>query len=307
MKNFKKLLTTLLLLCSTMAFAENVVIDGIVYELDTTTLEATITVGESKYKGDVVIPSVIVYNDATYNVTNIGAKAFYECSELTKITIPNSVTNISARAFENCVELTELEIPSSITNIGNYAFKGCVKLTNVTIPNSVENVGRSSFENCTGITDIIIGSGVKNIYNGAFKQCEKLVNVYCLATTVPYAVINAFSKVSVESVTLYVPIEAINDYKTTEPWNSFGTIIELDEETTNIANITIVGDVDSSNGNIFVTSPLEGECVVVYTSNGTLVGTDAITNGSATIHTDLLKGTVVIVKIGKIAFKTIMQ
>ena len=49
-----------------------------------------------------VIPPTVTYNGTTYSVTSIGDWAFYECSHLTSIEIPNSVTSIGSSAFYNC-------------------------------------------------------------------------------------------------------------------------------------------------------------------------------------------------------------
>ena len=49
--------------------------------------------------GDVVIPSSVEHNNVTYSVTSIGGSAFYGCSDLTSISIPNSVTSIRDSAF----------------------------------------------------------------------------------------------------------------------------------------------------------------------------------------------------------------
>ena len=90
--------------------------------------DATVT----RYVGndsEVVIPSSIQINGTTYNVTSIGDEAFYNCSSLTSITIPNSVTSIGSKAFYFCSSLTSITIPNSVTSIGSYAFSFCSSLT----------------------------------------------------------------------------------------------------------------------------------------------------------------------------------
>ena len=57
---------------------------------------------------------------------------FYECSNLTNVTIPNSVTSIGLGAFLNCSSLTSVTIGNSVTSIGEQAFSGCGKLTSIT-------------------------------------------------------------------------------------------------------------------------------------------------------------------------------
>ena len=87
--------------------------------------KATITKGTGT--GNLVIPSsVIGENGEVYPVTSIGDAAFYGCSGLTNITIPNSVTSIGGSAFSNCSGLTSVTIPNSVTSIDNYIFSGCI-------------------------------------------------------------------------------------------------------------------------------------------------------------------------------------
>ena len=68
-------------------------------------------------------------------MTSIGDWAFYNCSGLTAITIPESVTSIGASAFSHCSSLTSVTIPESVTSIGYGAFSDCSSLTSVTIEN----------------------------------------------------------------------------------------------------------------------------------------------------------------------------
>ena len=59
-------------------------------------------------------------------VKSIGNYAFYDCSGLTSITIPNSLTGIGESAFEDCNSLTSITIPAKVKSIGDYAFSGCI-------------------------------------------------------------------------------------------------------------------------------------------------------------------------------------
>lgn len=82
---------------------------------------------------DLVIPSKI----RTYDVTTIGDNAFYNCSEITSVTIPNTVTSIGSSAFYECPNLRSVNIPNSVTSIGESAFYNCESLQVLDIPEGV--------------------------------------------------------------------------------------------------------------------------------------------------------------------------
>ena len=86
---------------SISASAGVVEVDGIYYDISETT--ATVTSGDNKYSGDIVIPESITYENSKYSVTSIGYCAFDECIGLTSVTIPNSVTSIGEFAFKGCI------------------------------------------------------------------------------------------------------------------------------------------------------------------------------------------------------------
>lgn len=108
--------------------------------------------------GAVVIPETVSDGTDTYTVIQIGVYAFYGCSDLTSITIPNSITTIGNLAFNGCSGLSSITIPSSITTIGESAFYGCSGLSSIEIPNSVTEIGNYVFSNCHGLISVIYNS-----------------------------------------------------------------------------------------------------------------------------------------------------
>ena len=116
------------------------------------------------------------------SVTSIGEYAFYKCTSLTEITIPDSVTSIGEYAFRGCTSLTEITIPDSVTSIGQYAFCVCTSLTEITIPDSVTSIGEGVFFGCTSLTEITIPDSVKYIGEEAFKDCTNLKSITFLGS-----------------------------------------------------------------------------------------------------------------------------
>ena len=170
-------MTTLILsvFFSISSSAYDVEVDGIYYDISETT--ATVTYGDNEYSGDIVIPESITYNGSKYSVTSIGDWAFYGCSGLTSVTIPNSVTSIGEYTFFGCSGLTSVTIPNSVTSIGDYAFYDCCSLTSITIPNSVTSIGDGAFSGCSGLTSITIPNSVTSIGELAFDECSGLTSI----------------------------------------------------------------------------------------------------------------------------------
>lgn len=131
----------------------------------------------NEYFGNVVIPESITYNGKNYRVTSIGVAAFWNCTGLTSVTIPNSVTSISSDAFWDCTGLTSITIPNSVTSIYDSAFRGCTGLKSVTIPNSMTSIDNNTFMNCTGLTSVTIPNSVTSIDYNAFSGCSSLTSV----------------------------------------------------------------------------------------------------------------------------------
>ena len=131
------------------------------------------SIGENAFYSCTGLTSVIIPN----SVTSIGELAFNACSGLSTVTIPDSVKTIGSDAFSRCSSLTSVTIPNSVTSIGTQAFYNCTGLTSVTIPNSVTSIGTSAFQNCNKLTDVSIGNSVKSIRELTFSNCDSLASV----------------------------------------------------------------------------------------------------------------------------------
>ena len=118
---------------------------------------------------------------------------------ITDVYLSNDVTEIGGRAFQNCSGLTEITIPNTVTKIGSDAFDRCSGLTSLTF-NPIQNgvIETTAFEKCRGLRRINIGSGVTKIGDMAFfdilthdaadddyRPSESEIVVYCYATTPP--------------------------------------------------------------------------------------------------------------------------
>ena len=159
----KILLSILLLILPMLASAYDCQVDGIYYNLIPKGNVAEVTYQkyipyyyQSDYSGTLNIPESFTYNGVEYSVTTIGDYAFYDCSSLTSVTIPNSVTTLGNYAFRGCSSLTSVTIPNSVTSIGNNAFQYCSGLTTITIPESMASIGDYAFEGCNDMTSVNI-------------------------------------------------------------------------------------------------------------------------------------------------------
>ncbi len=132
-------------------------------------------------------------SDKTYkipiSVMSIGAYAFYECINLSSVTIPDSATNIGNYAFCNCTGLIGVTIPDNVTSIGRSAFKNCRNFTSVTIPDSVTSIGDYAFKNCTSLKNTVVLSSNCNLGIG-FVVADVKIYGFVKSTANEYATSN---------------------------------------------------------------------------------------------------------------------
>lgn len=144
----------------------------------------------------------------------IASKAFYECKNLLRVTIPDSIVSFGGGAFYNCSSLKSIEIPSSLISIGDRGFYECTSLkdvyikdlatwcnisftddranplyyatnfylndslvTELVIPGGVTEIKKGAFINFTALTSVTIPDTVTKIEDNAFHGCTSLTNI----------------------------------------------------------------------------------------------------------------------------------
>ena len=128
----------------------------------------------------------VFYNTAYYNnESNWVDGVLYIGNHLIKTkdsvsgsyTIKDGTICIAGDAFYGCTGLKSIVIPDSVKSIDSMAFYGCTGLKSMTIPDSVKSIGWEAFYGCTGLKSVTIGNGVTIIYDSAFYKCNRLTSI----------------------------------------------------------------------------------------------------------------------------------
>ncbi len=138
-------------------------------------------------------------------VTRIGESAFYDCSNLTSVTLSSNLITIGDLAFSGCSRLTNVAIPNSVTSVGYSAFRTCFSLIEITIPQSLTTIGAGAFSGCDSLISITVDAmnPAYSSFDGVLLNKNQTTLIHCPSAkagtfVVPASVItignNAFYK-----------------------------------------------------------------------------------------------------------------
>ena len=212
------LIACLAIMLPMQAVAYDFKVGGLCYNKNSDGTSVTVTFENSSsprytyLSGNLNIPQSVTYSNKTYAVTMIGENAFYGCTRVTSLTVPNSVKKIYHHAFHDCSGLKTVSFGNSLVKIFGGAFHGCTSLTSISIPNTVDWVGGSVFRECSSLASATIGTGVLGIGERAFEDCVKLKTI-----TIPNSVKELGSSIfsgctGLTSVNLGNSITSIGDH-----------------------------------------------------------------------------------------------
>lgn len=120
-------------------------------------------------------------------LTEIGEGAFWACTALTELTLPDGIDRIGDQAFMGCESLASMTFKGEVVQLGASAFEDCVSLTALDLMN-VRSIGSAAMRGCTSLSTISLGSGLTYIGNEAFYGCTGVTEYVVSSENTAYTV-----------------------------------------------------------------------------------------------------------------------
>lgn len=151
------------------------------------------------------------------NVTSIGDRAFYRCTNLREVVIPGNVVSIGTEAFYGCTSLRTADFRGISSDpaltINESAFYGCSMLTTLSLPENLKVLKQYAFGNIAGLTSVTVNTTIEEIEysNGAFASTSGVTYVRTLVLG-PNVVVFDINGVFGSSNLMNVEVDPTNPY-----------------------------------------------------------------------------------------------
>ena len=211
-----------------------------------------------KQVGTMMVDSSPDTGCGTYNGRNM--KFFY-------MPLNNNVTSIGSYAFYNCSSLQSITIPENVTSIGSYAFSNCSSLQSITIPENVTSIESQAFSNWYG--GIMVCSSSTNISSNSYAANKQTLYDFSGCKSIPVLSSTSSLTINVGITTIYVPLSLYYEWKEATNWATYASKIQpkgegigafngvgkltYNEATTLVANY--VSETEPTNITITVSNP----------------------------------------------------
>ena len=144
---------------------------------------------------------------------SIEYNAFYGCTNLEEVVLPEGLNYIGSSAFSECRKLSKVNIPSSVTSISNYIFSGCISLKSIDLSTmtGINRVPDYMFYR-SGIMSVIIPAHITNINNGAFYETPLKTVSFEEGSKLATIGNGAFQSTKLQSITIPASVTSIGNY-----------------------------------------------------------------------------------------------
>ena len=123
------------------------------------------------------------------NLLSIGQYAFYNCSTLVSVTVPEGVQTLGAHAFYNNSSLVKIKLPSTLNVIGNYAFGNCQQLMKMNVAAyAPPTVSSNTFYSVPRTATVYVPESAINTYKSTY-----IWNEFFIESNVQDALDNIFT------------------------------------------------------------------------------------------------------------------
>ena len=120
-----------------------------------------------------VVPEDTVEFEVPEGVAHIGAKAFWKCTQLKRVTLPSTLVSIGEGAFAGCTSLKRIRIPDNVLVIGKHAFHGCTALSDVRMSANLAGLGYHAFQDCISLKMIALPHNLNNFFRAAHQAARR--------------------------------------------------------------------------------------------------------------------------------------